>query len=399
MKSVKHILTALFVLLSITVMAQKPSLGIVEIKSQHPSIDNKMTTSIIRFEVEKSQKYMLMDEDEMKYKFVMKEHVASDCFNQLCLIATGKVLEVDKMISGSVEKLGDNTLVTLKLYDVKGNTLETSKKIEVISDDDQKINEVISAAVTSFHKNPDNFATVDIRKSATPEPVVQKTVEPVVPEKTAEEELREYTKEKKKEKRFPKFVIMTRPSTLLEFYTKLHLGIQYSFDDLFAVKASTGYLFPSYRENVWTINGNEPGISGGFELRGELMLRFPKSYYDDEENYSRFYFSMEGMYQQKYHRSFTISEYDENLGAVLYYDSDPFGSRVMAGNFKFGGQFVLSNSIYFDPYMGIGLRMYRYNIDQAINNNGYWYYDNYTYNLRNRVLPNFVAGFDIGFVF
>ena len=60
------------------------------------------------------------------------------------------------------------------------------------------------------------------------------------------------------------------------------------------------------------------------------------------------------------------------------------------GNFKMGIQNVISNRFYIDPYIGLGVRSYKYSAKDNQNIN------DFNYNFRNRTLPNFVFGFDFG---
>ena len=389
------------ILVSFISFAQSPSLGLVEIKATGLSIDNNTATAIVRFELEKTQKYQVIDEEEMKYKFVTKQHNTTDCFNPVCIIESGIVLGSQKMISGSVSKFGDNTLVILKLYDIESKKLETSKKIEVIKDENQTINEAIGAAIKEFHTNEDNFITVDISKKEEEKVVVQEkneseaTHEPryynYTDPQVYNQGLKEYLNNREKEIRYPKLAITTRPTTLFEPYTKVNLGVQYSFDNLTAIKASFGYLFESDNNNNFVYNNYEPGIVSGFEGRGEFMLRFPKDFYDSKSMYTRTYMSFEGAFKQKYHQGYQAYYYDPNIGN-LQYDVPGITSRVMIGNIKLGMQYVFSNRIYLDMYMGVGIRIYRYQQTEYNNNYDYYYY----YYYEDRVIPNFAAGFDFG---
>lgn len=386
--------------ISLISFSQTPTLAIIEIKSNGLNLDNKSATNIFRFEIEKSKNYQLMEEEDMKYKFVMQKHNIDDCFNPICLIDAGVILEVDKVISGSVSKFGDNTLVVVKTYDIVTKKLETSKKIEVVKGKDQTINEAISAAIKEYHSNEENFITIDINETKKEEVIEEKKEEPTTSQvkyynysdpQVYNEGLKNYLETREKESRFPKLVVTTRPTTLFEPFTKVNLGVQYSFDDATAIKASYGYLFESTQNNVWTVNGDEPGITSGFELRGELLLRLPKEYFNYETYYSRTYISFEGGYKYKYHQGYTAYFYDPNVGN-LEYDLPGITSRVIMGNIKAGLQYIFSNRIYLDGYVGAGARIYRYN-------EGDGYYNNYNYYyLQNRILPNFTAGFDFGVI-
>ena len=85
----------------------------------------------------------------------------------------------------------------------------------------------------------------------------------------------------------------------------------------------------------------------------------PKDYYDYESSYSRPYISFEGVYKHKYHKGYETYIYDPNIG-YLQYDLDGFSSKVIMGNVKMGLQYIFSNRVYLDGYVGVGARVHRY---------------------------------------
>ena len=401
----KTFLSILFSFLSITIFAQnmKPSLGIIEFKTVGLDKGNEEITDVVRFEIEKSQKYKLLDKDEMEVKFAQEKINPDNCFNQICLVFTGKTLLVDKMLSGSVSKLGDNKLVTFKLYDMKSESLEVSKKIEIIHDEGTSINKIINKSLDEFLNGSEKFVTLNLKEKTAetaeikqvikeePKPIQYTSNQPPV-----EPKLQDYgsffdEEPREKESRFPKMVIYTRPTTLLEFFPKSTIGLQYSLDDLTAFKFQYAYMFETNRDVVRATFGAEPGIYSGYEFRGEFIFRIPQDYFDYENIYSRFYISMEGGFHKKFHKEARITSY-QDIGNVTY-NAAGIRSRVIVGNVKMGIQNVFSDRIYLDPYIGLGVRTHSYSSNFNSFGQG-----NYNMNLQNRTLPNMVLGFDFGVV-
>lgn len=384
----------LFVFIGLKSFCQdtKPSAAIIEIKTVGLPYLNEEITEVVRFELEKIQKYQLLEKEDMDFIFAKEKMVPKNCYNELCLVFAGKTLAVDKVLSGSVSKLGDNKLITFKIYDIKTEQLENSKKIEIISDPEQSINLIINSALHEFYNGAENYKTLDLRvKTSQRQQEKEEIIESAT--QTQEQILKDYgnffeEEKREKESRFPKLAVYTRPSTLIEGFSKLSIGTQYSFDDLTAVKFQYAYIFESNKASIGTINGREPGVYSGYEFRGELLVRIPQDYFDYESMYSRFYFSFEAGIQKKFHKEMLIYDYINNVGTIMY-EYGGMKSRLIVGNLKMGVQNIISNRIYIDPYFGIGIRSHSYSATNDFNMAQ-------GFNLQDRLLPNFVAGVDIG---
>ena len=90
-----------------------------------PEIAAKLT----RIEITKLDKYVVLDVFDMNSE-VDGDTTFEDCYGKTCLINFGKKLKVDKILSGSYEALGKKIIITLKLIDVKTESLEMTKSVE-----------------------------------------------------------------------------------------------------------------------------------------------------------------------------------------------------------------------------------------------------------------------------
>lgn len=90
-----------------------------------PEIVAKLT----RLELIKLEKYKVLDEFDMISIVESKPEYAT-CYGKTCLIELGKALDVDYVMSGSVDGLGNKIVVSLKLIDVKEETIKETRSME-----------------------------------------------------------------------------------------------------------------------------------------------------------------------------------------------------------------------------------------------------------------------------
>ena len=111
----------------------KPTAAIVSIDSRTGIAQDAQTiTSMVYVELEKTGIYTVMDRYEVA-KVIAKNNISPDnCYDKTCLVETGKLLGVNKMLSGSVELLGDKIVITLRLIDVASGTIEKSDANEYL---------------------------------------------------------------------------------------------------------------------------------------------------------------------------------------------------------------------------------------------------------------------------
>lgn len=88
---------------------------------------------LVRLELEKTKKYNVMDKYDIA-DIIEKEGIdINTCFGKNCLVDAGKKLKVDKMLTGSVERFGEKIVITLRLIDVKTNTVTASDATEYLN--------------------------------------------------------------------------------------------------------------------------------------------------------------------------------------------------------------------------------------------------------------------------
>ena len=114
-------------------LGTKPSLAIISIDTKGIDQNPDLVRNILQLEVEKTNKYNVMDRYDIADILKKEDKEFTECFGKTCLVAKGKQLGVDKMLSGSVELFGKKIVVTLRLIDVKRGETEKVEAKEYLN--------------------------------------------------------------------------------------------------------------------------------------------------------------------------------------------------------------------------------------------------------------------------
>ncbi len=132
-----------------------PTVAVLGVESNGVSNDAAAVSYMIRLEIEKLNIYYIMDKYDVADVAVQNNIDVANCFGKNCVTAAGKSLEVDKVISGGVERFGEKIIISLKLYDVKSGTMEQQSAMEYLNLQDQ-IQRMIRISVKKLlNINPD----------------------------------------------------------------------------------------------------------------------------------------------------------------------------------------------------------------------------------------------------
>ena len=110
----------------------KKTVGILNIYSNGVGIYKEEMGNLLRSEVEKLDTFDVIDRFDMNY-LIKQKNLNADCNSKLCLIEIGKVINADKMFSGSVELIGQQINVTIRLIDVKSGLFEKTQVNEFLN--------------------------------------------------------------------------------------------------------------------------------------------------------------------------------------------------------------------------------------------------------------------------
>lgn len=110
--------------MSINVFAQLPKVAIVSFDNQVKELQSQNLTELVRIELSKHQKFEIIDRYEVHEVLQQNELDVNACFSKSCLIKAGEMLSANKMISGSVDRLGESIYVRLRMLDVRSKSIE-----------------------------------------------------------------------------------------------------------------------------------------------------------------------------------------------------------------------------------------------------------------------------------
>ncbi len=126
------IVTSLILIFNLNLFAQKPRLSVLNLDSQGLQYTPKQLGNLVRMEIEKLDKFEVMDRYDVAYLIEKHELKIDNCYGKICLVEIGKILKSDKMMSGSVELYGDKIILSLRLVDVKTEKIEKAKVKEFL---------------------------------------------------------------------------------------------------------------------------------------------------------------------------------------------------------------------------------------------------------------------------
>jgi len=116
----KKILYTIIIITSVLTKsnAQVSTAAVVSVYTQGVKISPEMAESLLRIELTKSEKFNVFDKLDMLEILKEQQIDISNCFGKNCLLQIGKIAEVDKMITGSIENLGKKIVMTVKVLDI-----------------------------------------------------------------------------------------------------------------------------------------------------------------------------------------------------------------------------------------------------------------------------------------
>lgn len=129
------ILCGLFIAQSVEAqgLSDKPVVAVLNIDSQGFSLEPSQLGNITRTELTKLDMYQVMDRYDVDYIMDKSGFEVDRCYGKICMVEAGKVLKADKMLTGSVEVLGETIVITTRLIDVRTASIEKSQVIEFLN--------------------------------------------------------------------------------------------------------------------------------------------------------------------------------------------------------------------------------------------------------------------------
>ncbi len=111
----------------------KPVAAVLGIDSKGVIQDAEAIGYMVRLEMEKANVYNMMDKYDVADAIKKNNIDVKTCFGKSCVVAAGKALGADKMVTGNIERFGEKIVISLKVIDVKTEMVEKQDATEYLN--------------------------------------------------------------------------------------------------------------------------------------------------------------------------------------------------------------------------------------------------------------------------
>ena len=133
----KKILLLLFVsVIGNAIFAQttttRSKIAVLNLDTRGLGLTPSLAGKIARLELDRLNMFDVIDRYDIDYLLDKDSLSANKCYGKLCLVDVAKKIKADKMISGSIELLGERVVVTLRLVDVASVSVEKTEVLDFL---------------------------------------------------------------------------------------------------------------------------------------------------------------------------------------------------------------------------------------------------------------------------
>ena len=129
-------LLSLFVAITATALSaraqthNRPTIGTISLDAVNIGTPPIILGNMARLEVERMNTYEVLDRYELGA--LLQNPKTEGCYGKTCLVDIGHALKADKMLSGSVENYEKKYILTLRMIDVAGASIERTQVTEFL---------------------------------------------------------------------------------------------------------------------------------------------------------------------------------------------------------------------------------------------------------------------------
>jgi TolB-like protein len=141
MKIYQFLISILFII-SISPAQDKPNVAVLELEAKGISEHEASTLSdILRSEIKKQDVFRVLERGQVDEVLKEQGFQQTGCTSSECYVEMGQLIGVEKLITGSIGKLGEAFIVSVRMLDVKtgeivkDETVKFEGKIEKIMDE------------------------------------------------------------------------------------------------------------------------------------------------------------------------------------------------------------------------------------------------------------------------
>ncbi len=117
--------------------SDQTQIAVIQIDTKGFVLEPKLMGNIARIELEKLKKFQVMDKYDVDYIFDNNDFNLEKCFGTLCTVEAGRLLKTDKMLTGSVEVIGESILVSLRIIDVGTGSVDQTEVMDFLNNKSQ----------------------------------------------------------------------------------------------------------------------------------------------------------------------------------------------------------------------------------------------------------------------
>lgn len=115
----------------------KPRLAVVDLSPQNLSAGTAATVSdLLRTEIFRTGRFVVVERAEMERILQEQSFQMSGCVETACVVEAGRLLGAEKMVVGSVGRLGMRYVVSARVVDVGRGAVEAAESVEAFSEED-----------------------------------------------------------------------------------------------------------------------------------------------------------------------------------------------------------------------------------------------------------------------
>ena len=137
------------------------TIAIMGIDVQDLDISKTTLRSMVQLEVEKADKFSVLDKYDIQ-DLLQKENISLEgCYGKTCLAGVGKLLKVQKVLTGNIDKMGDKIVMSFRIIDVEHEIIE-KVNVEEFMDIPEEIDKMIRITLNNLFgiENDENLVNL-----------------------------------------------------------------------------------------------------------------------------------------------------------------------------------------------------------------------------------------------
>lgn len=115
-----------------SINVKRTSAGVLNIDTRGLEMDAIQAGNLVRLELEKLHVYDVIDRYDVADLSSRHKFTLTGCYGKNCVVEAGTLLNANKMVTGTIERLGEKIVVTFRLIDVKSARVESSSVKEYL---------------------------------------------------------------------------------------------------------------------------------------------------------------------------------------------------------------------------------------------------------------------------